>query len=173
MKNLTNKLHTLTTNKVEIKNLQNINTNLVSEVLPLLREEAKKVKAGLVKEYTKQGKKDITIPKSVTLARLKKELDSKEPVIVTALNIMIEKLEIDYTLSLAKLNKVITLVRSEDNKVFTKTSVNKMSNEQLVAALLTHDKANKVLAAKQVIKEERAANKAANTPVKKDTAKTA
>ena len=151
MKNLTNKLHTLTTNKVEIKNLQNINTNLVSEVMPLVKEEIIKLRDS--KKY-----KDT---KFRALAKIvKTDLDSKEPLINTCLNIVAAGINIDYTLPVSKINQVITLL---NKKVITKNWINKADKEAIIKKLAAVNKAHKVELATKLIAGKTPANKAAKT----------
>lgn len=155
MKNLTNKLHTLTSNKVEIHNLQTINTKLISEVLPLLNTEIKALKELPIHSETKKA----------TLAKIVKlDLDSKEPIVNTALNIIILGLNIDNTLSLAKINQVITLL---NKKVITKNWINKSTKEQIETKLKAINKANKLLSATKLVTGKTQANKATKADDKK------
>lgn len=139
VKTITTKLHTLTTNKVEIHNLQTINTNLISEILPLLNKEIKALKELPIHKETKKA----------TLAKIiKLDLDSKESVVNTALNLIILGINLDNTLPLSKINQVITLV---NKKTITKNWVNKATKEQIEAKLKGINKAHKLEIATKLV----------------------
>ena len=151
MKNLTNKLHTLTTNKVEIHNLQNTNTKLVSEILPLLNKEIKALKELPIHSETKKA----------TLAKIiKLDLDSKEPVVNTALNLIILGINLDNTLPLSKINQVITLV---NKKTITKNWINKATKEQIETKLSAINKAHKLEIATKLVTGKAPVSKAKTT----------
>ncbi len=129
MSNLSNKLHTITTNKAGIKTLQSSNIKLISEVLPLINKEV----------TTMRGENDTyKVAKKQTLAKLLKiRLDSKEGVINTALNLVILKLNVDNTLSIAKINQVIKLHKKG---VLSKAWINKADKSKIELRLKAYNK---------------------------------
>lgn len=140
MKNLHNTLETITQNKIEIKSLIDTNTKLISEVLPLINQLITSKREE--NDTYKQAKK-------ATLAKLiKVELDSKESVINTALNLVILGLNVDNTLSLSKINQIITLF---NKKVLTKSYINKSDKEKLTKKLSEINKAHKIELATKLI----------------------
>ncbi len=157
MKTINKTLETITTNKVEIKNLQNINTNLISEVMPLVKDEIIKLRDS--KKYKET--------KFRALAKIvKTDLDSKEPLINTCLNIVAAGINIDYTLPVSKINQVITLL---NKKVITKNWINKSDKETIIKKLAAINKAHKLAAATKLVSAKKPANKAANKAAKKVT----
>ena len=140
MKKLHTTLEAITNNKVEIKSLINTNTKLISEVLPLINQmiTTKREENDTYKQAKKQ-----------TLAKLVKiELDSKESVINTALNLVILGLNIDNTLSLSKINQLITL---HNKGVITKSFINKSDKEKLTKKLSEINKAHKLEIATKLV----------------------
>ena len=140
MSTLTNKLHTVTTNKAEIHTLQSANIKLISEVLPLINKEI----------TTMRGENDTyKDAKKQTLAKLLKiRLDSKEGVINTALNLVILKLNVDNTLSLAKINQVIKLHKKD---VLKRAWINKANKEKIEDYLKSYNLEQKIENAQKLL----------------------
>jgi len=161
VKNLNNKLHTLTTNKVEIHKLAAANTELIKDIFPLLIKEIKALKALPIHKETKKA----------TLAKIvKADLNTAEPIVNTALNLIILGLDINHDLPLGKINQVITLL---NKKVITKNWINKATIEQINTKLTATNKAKKLATAKKLVNGITPAKKAANKVTKKTTKKAA
>ena len=155
MKNLNNKLNTLTTNKATIHELQATNVKLVTEIMPLVKDEIIKLKDS--KKYA-----DTSMRKLAVI--VKTDLDSKEPLINTCLNIVIAGINIDYTLPVSKINQVITLLHK---KVITKNWINKASKEDIIKKLAAINKAHKIELATKLVSGKTPANKAKKATAKK------
>ncbi len=151
MKNLTNKLHTLTTNKETIHTLATANTGLIKEIFPLLIKEIKAITELPIKKETKKS----------TLAKIVKlDLDSKEPIINTGLNLIILGLDISHELPLSKINQLITLL---NKKALTKNWINKATVEQINTKLKSINKAKKLSDATKLISGKKPVNKTVKT----------
>jgi len=157
MKTLTTKLHTLTTNKVEIKTLQTTNTKLVSEIMPLVKDE-------IIKLRDSNKYKDTKFRTLAGIVKSDEILDSKELLINTCLNIVAAGINIDYTLPVSKINQVITLLHK---KVITKNWVNKATKEDIIKKLAAINKAHKVELATKLVSGKKPANKAKKVTPKK------
>ena len=88
---------------------------------------------------------------------VKTDLDSKEPLINTCLNIVAAGINIDYTLPVSKINQVITLL---NKKVITKNWINKSDKDAITKKLAAINKANKLAAATKLVSAKKPANKA-------------
>ena len=158
MKNLTNKLHTLTTNKETIHTLAAANTGLIRDIFPLLLKKIK-IMRDLPKHKT---------TKKATLAKeLKADLKSEEPIVNVALNLIILGLTLDTTMSLNNIKQIITMFNKEE---LTKNQINKATKEELIAIIKDANKVKGLAAAKAKIAKDRKEHKAANN---KDTKKAA
>jgi len=161
MKNLNTKLNTLTTNKVEINNLIATNKALISDIFPILNKEVKRLRDLPIYKDTK---------KSVLLAKIKGELDTKEAIVNTALNLLTNNLSIDTTLSLGQINQIITMF---NKKELSKNQINKATKEELIIIIRDANKAKKLVSAKATVAKARKATKPANKTTKAKATKTA
>ena len=117
--------------------------------MPLVRDEIQKLKDS--KKYAETNNRKLA-------AIVKTNLDSKEPLINTCLNIVAAGINIDYTLPVSKINQVITLL---NKKVITKNWINKSDKETIIKKLAAINKAHKIELATKLVTGKNPANKAA------------